>query len=173
MSREEAARLSKVLLAVDGYLQLNMPQEALEELSELPEKCGLHPDILHFKLRVLLSLRRWESAFRISEQAIEIHPSRPDFYFMQACALDQSGHPLQAKEALLCTPTLFHDTDVFHLNLARLEAELGNRDKACRHIHRAMELNKDVRSYIQIDPTLRFYAKEFTPKGKGKPNAKK
>lgn len=160
MNRRLEALLGRALRSADGYLNLDMPDEALEELDALPLVLQEVPDVLHYRIRAMLVKHQWGDALYLSDSVLGSFPDRADFYFMKACALDQGGNPQKAKDVLLETPIFFHDTDIFHLNLARFEAELGNRDTAIEHITRAIEINDQARSIVMGDPTLRACVQE-------------
>jgi len=160
MNRRLEALLGRSLRSAEGYLNLGMPDEAMEELDALPAVLQAIPDVQHYRVRSLLIKHQWSDAFKLTDSVLVDFPERADFYFMKACALDQGGYPQKAKDVLMGIPVFFHDTDIFHLNLARFEAELGNRDTAREHITRAIEINDQARSIVLGDPTLRACVQE-------------
>jgi hypothetical protein len=57
-------------------------------------------------------------------------------------------------------PTIFHVSGMFHFNLARYEAKLGNRRSAREHIALAIELDPAMQARAQNDPGLRLILEE-------------
>lgn len=145
-----------VINATTGYLDLGMPQEAKEELHTLSPQLKQHPTVLPLRIQVALALGQLTEAQKLVNVGLHAFPERAEFYFLKASILQKIGRPRDAKQILLTIPAVFHHTDSFHLNLARFEAELGNKNAARSHLQKALQLNKNLGTVILNDPQFQI-----------------
>jgi hypothetical protein len=78
------------LLAADGYLFLGMPARALAELESIEDSAQHASPVLRARVRVLLHLKRWETANALSEAGVSMYPEENEFTVQRAFALHQS-----------------------------------------------------------------------------------
>jgi len=65
----------RILNAARGFLELDMPEDALEALEDLPStNCRLHPDVIGVRLLILAKLRQWEPGTELIESVTPTHP---------------------------------------------------------------------------------------------------
>ncbi|MDB6154362.1 MAG: hypothetical protein JWL90_2815 [Chthoniobacteraceae bacterium] len=152
--REHTAETQRQLHAADGYLYLNMPQEALEELEaiQLPEQ--RNPDVLLARIRVLLHMHCWSEAEALSQASGIEHPEEEEFTVQRAFALHQMQQSAVADEVLLAAPEWLRRTGILHYNLACYEARLGNLSIARQCVKTAIEINAAMKKNASIDPDL-------------------
>lgn len=150
----QSIEAQRALSAADGYLFLRMPEEALGELSDVPQGELHHPAILLARVRVLLHLNRWAEAEALSRIGADKHPNEDEFTVQQAFALHQLDKGAEAVEVLLSAPDWIRRTGILHYNLACYEARLGDLSTARQCIRAAIQLNAAMKKNAKVDPDL-------------------
>jgi tetratricopeptide (TPR) repeat protein len=145
-------QLQRCLRRSEGYLGLGMLREAWEEIESLPDLLRARPDTLILMTRLLHACGRWRETIELSMVGTDAYPNIFEFYFLRAAACEAKGRPDQAKEVLLNAPRSLRQTDLFHYNLARYEANLGNLDIARRELKQAIRINQKLREAAKADP---------------------
>jgi tetratricopeptide (TPR) repeat protein len=144
----------RALQAADGYLFLNLPEEALAEIQAVRDPEGKEPEVLLAQNRVLLHLGRWKEAERLARRAAESHPDREEFTVQRAFALQQMQKAKEALGVLESAPDWIRRTGILHYNLACYEAQLGNKKAAQECINLAFQMNEAMRKNAKVDPDL-------------------
>ena len=153
-SHSHSAQTEKALHAADGYLYLGMPTEALDELTVVPVPEQTIPSVLLARVRVLLHLKRWKDAEKLSDFGTHSHPDEEEFTVQRAFALHQLDKGDEAVEVLLAAPEWIRRTGILHYNLACYEARLGDVGTAKQCIRAAIELNAAMKKNAKVDPDL-------------------
>jgi tetratricopeptide (TPR) repeat protein len=146
--------LQRALQAVDGYLELGMPEEALQELNSTGVEDQFETATLRARIRVLLHMKRWKDAEVLSEKGISLHPEENEFMVQRAFALHQLRRGDEAAGVLLSAPTWIRRTGILHYNLACYEAKLGDLGLARQCMKAALELNSGFKNNMRTDPDL-------------------
>jgi tetratricopeptide (TPR) repeat protein len=147
--------MQRALLAAEGYLTLGMFREALDSLDEAEAHCDLNdPSVLQMRIRVLLRMRRWKEAERISRLAARAYVDEEEFKVQRAFALRQMQKDEQAMNVLLSLPPWMICCGLAHYNLACYEARLGDREVAVRCIRAAIGINSAFKKAARVDPDL-------------------
>ena len=144
----------KCLLAAQGYSELGMLDEALEELDTLPPKARKHPAALELRLLVRMQAHDWKAALKVSQELCHVAPDRSAGYIHSAFCLHELGHTAEAREVLLQGPEALHSEPTYHYNLACYECRLGNLDLARLHLEKSFALDKKFRDFAKSDPDL-------------------
>ena len=148
------AETQRALRAADGYLYLGLAEEALRELEAIP--AAEHDDsaVLLARIRVLLHLRKWNSAETLSSRGARQHPDEGEFTVQRAFALHQMKRETAAEEALLAAPEWIRRTGILHYNLACYQARLGDLTQARECIDLAIQMNAGIKKNARLDPDL-------------------
>lgn len=152
---EPAPALNWGLSFARGYLELGMIKEAERELDKLSIRYRCYADVLEMRVRVFMAAGKMAKAARLAKSAAKVYPGVAEFYLLAARAYEAMRRPDRAKEVWVSAPSLFHVSGVFHYNLARFEAQLGNPRSAREHIALAIELDPKIRNRVAGDPGLR------------------
>lgn len=144
----------RALFAADGYLFLNLPEEALAEVESIHESDQGDPVVLLVKIRTLLHLRNWSSAETLAHSAEEKHPEEGEFTVQRAFALHQMQKGDEAVEVLLAAPEWIRRTGILHYNLACYEARFGDLTVARQCINTAIQINAAMKRNARTDPDL-------------------
>jgi hypothetical protein len=57
--------LERALLSAQGYLELEMPDEALREIDALPQRDQLREEVLQMRLFIAMLAKQWEQALLV------------------------------------------------------------------------------------------------------------
>ena len=152
--RPQSAETQRALRAADGYLYLGLAREALEELDAIQSAEGDDPAVLLARIRVLLHMKKWNSAETLSSRGAKQHPDEGEFAVQRAFALHQMKKDEAAEAALLAAPEWIRRTGILHYNLACYQARLGDLSQARECIDTAIQINSGIQKNAQLDPDL-------------------
>ena len=144
----------RALSAADGYLFLDLPEEALTELESIDLNDRNDAPVLLARTRVLLHMRRWREAERLALRGAAEHPDQEEFTVQRAFALQQLKRGEQARNVLLAAPEWIRRSGILHYNLACYEAQLGDLNAARHCIGIAISMNAAMRKNAKADPDL-------------------
>jgi len=142
------------LLAVQGYCELGMIQDALDELANLSVKEQQLPTTVELRLIVLMQAHRWKDALASARRLIHIAPEKTTGYIHAAYCLHEIGNTEAARVLLIEGPESLRSEPVFYYNLACYECVLGHHEEDRRHLDRSVQLDKKFRDYAKTDPDL-------------------
>lgn len=144
----------RALLAAQGYLELDMVEEALSELASVPAGENADADLTELRLHILMHGKRWDEALVAAEELLRISPQAVPGYIHGAFALHELGRTAQARDLLLKGPPLLRQNPTFHYNIGCYEAVLGNRESALQSLRESFALDETYRDFAQRDPDL-------------------
>lgn len=153
--------LERNLTAAQGYLELDMPAEALEELDQLPQEFQSHNEILQLRLVILMRLRKWEDALLVCGELQTSFPQLTTGYIHAAFCLHELGRTLEAKKMLLSGPNVLMREPTYHYNLGCYEAVLGNLENARQYLEASFSMDPNFREIAKRDPDLKVLGEEF------------
>ncbi|MFH1066371.1 MAG: hypothetical protein V1746_00465 [bacterium] len=148
------------LSACQGYLQLGMPNEALEELDSLPVSLQKRPETMHLRAWVLMKEKEWTRALEVAENLCKMFPYVPVPFLDAAYCLHELHKTNDAREKLLKGPPELNRYPTFHYNLACYEAKLGLVDSARGHLEKAILMDPHYRREALHDPDLKILQAE-------------
>lgn len=152
--RAHSPETHRALEAADGYLYLGMPTEALEEFGSIPRTERRESSVMLAEIRVLLHLKSWSRAEKLSARGGKLHPGEDEFTVQRVFALHQLEKGEEAFRVLLAAPEWIRRTGILHYNLACYEARLGDLKTARRCIDAAIEINSAIKKNASKDPDL-------------------
>ena len=134
------------LLAAQGWLELDNPSEAGEEIARVSQENLEHPDVLDVRWAVCAAGERWEAGLEIAEKLLRAAPDRASGWLHRAYALRRvkGGGLQQAWEALRPAYDKFPKAEVIPYNLGCYASQMGRLDEAWEWLHKAMEAAGDV-----------------------------
>ncbi|HEY5814387.1 MAG TPA: hypothetical protein VIT23_17240 [Terrimicrobiaceae bacterium] len=143
------------LLAAQGYIELEMPDEALREIDALPPTDQLREETLQIRLFIVMRARRWEQALSLCARLRATSPHGATGFIHGAFCLHEMGRTFEAKELLLQGPSSLLGEPTYHYNLGCYDAVLGNLDAAARHLATSFQMDKKFRQIAKRDPDLK------------------
>lgn len=143
------------MLAAQGYIELEMPEDALAELDGLPPEERLSEPAMQLRLFVLMRGRRWKEAMVVCDEMRRASPEGTTGYIHGAFCLHELGHTAEARQLLLSGPKALLHEPTYHYNLGCYAAVLGDTAEACQHLRRSFEMDSKFREIAKLDPDLR------------------
>ena len=134
------------LQAVEGWLTLGNPREALAEWEKISRKHQHHPDVLNARWQVASALKNWDDALAAAMVLMDVSPNDPTSWIHRSYALRRcrSGGLQQAWDALLPAFQKFPTVSTIPYNIACYAAQMGQTSEAWDWLHRAIESAEDV-----------------------------
>ena len=147
--------LERTLLATQGYIELEMPAEALAELDSLGAKDQQREEVLQLRLFVLMRGRMWSRALSVCEELRKLFPEGSTGYIHGAFCLHELGRTSEARDILLGGPPDLAREATFYYNLACYNAVLGDLTEAAASLRRSFEMDGKFREIAKYDPDLK------------------
>jgi len=147
--------LERSLLAAQGYIELEMPENALAEIDALSAQDQQREDVLQMRLFVLMRSKRWDDALAVCAHLREFSPACSTGYIHGAFCLHEMGRTKDAKDLLLTGPDSLHEEATYHYNLGCYDAVLGNLEEASKHLRASFQIDKKFREIAKYDPDLK------------------
>jgi tetratricopeptide (TPR) repeat protein len=147
--------LERSLLAAQGYIELEMPDEALRELDAISQGDQNREEVLQMRLFVFMRSRQWDDALDICSRLRRESPDCTTGYIHGAFCLHEMGRTLEAKQLLLTGPACLLREPTYHYNLGCYDAVLGNIDEASHHLETSFLMDKKFREIAKYDPDLK------------------
>jgi tetratricopeptide (TPR) repeat protein len=124
-------------LAAEGYLELGMLDDAMQEYERLSARTKQSVEGLTLLVEIHRAAGNAEELEFVAEQLCIIDPDNVDRWIELALALRSIKI---ARELLLKVAERFPDTALVHFHLARFECSLGNLALAKEHLGRSKKL---------------------------------
>ena len=90
--------IERILLAAQGYIELEMPAEALAELDRLSPADRDREEVLQLRLFVMMRGRLWQQAFEVCSRLRQLFPEGSTGYIHGAFCLHEMGRTAEAKK---------------------------------------------------------------------------
>ena len=147
--------LDRTLLAAQGYIELDMPVDALG-----PEYCEVEP-VLQMRLFILMKTRAWDDALALCRRLRELYPDGVAGYIHGAFCLHENGRTAEARDLLLSAPAILEDEATYFYNLACYSAVLGDINAARDYAQTSFAMDEKFREIARLDPDLLSLHKEL------------
>lgn len=145
-------RLQRILREVEGYLELEMPQTALELLNRIQEPGTFRGQQLYLTGEALRSLERYSDAIAPLEQAADLQPSNLRIWLALGWCQKRVGRLDLAIEALERAEEVAPDEAVVPYNLACYWSLAGKKQQALSYLSRAFAIDPEFRERIHEEP---------------------
>jgi predicted Zn-dependent protease len=147
--------IERTLLAAQGYIELEMPGEALRELDELPSADQNSQEVLQVRLFIHMRGRNWREAMRVCDQLRAKDPQQTTGFIHGAFCLHELGQTREAKELLLKGPAALLREATYYYNLGCYDAVLGNLEDAQHALEISFKMDDKFREIAKYDPDLK------------------
>ena len=139
------------LKAAVGWLELGNHDEAGEEIARVSAANLNHPDVLEIRWVICAEGNSWDAASEVAETLVAVAPERASGWVHRAYATRRArtGSLAQAEKLLIEALDKFPKESVIPYNLACYAAQLGRLDEAWDWLHKAMEVEGDVKAIQQ------------------------
>jgi tetratricopeptide (TPR) repeat protein len=143
------------LLSAQGYIELEMLDDALQEIEAIPPKDQSREEVLQMRLFIVMRAKRWEEALSICARLRATNPECVTGYIHGAFCLHEMGLTREARQLLVEGPSSLVVEATYHYNLGCYNAVLGDLDEAARHLETSFEMDKKFREIAKFDPDLK------------------
>ena len=170
----ERVRRAKIQQAVEGYLELGMPRQALGALDRLGDPTDFDARSLHLWGEALRMQERFNEALLPLARAAEVAPGNIHVWLALGWCYkrtDQLELAIESLEkALCCEPT----EALLHYNLACYWSLAGVKQRAMKYLSQALEISPDYIllvddepdfDMIRFDPDFRALCDRSTARG--------
>jgi tetratricopeptide (TPR) repeat protein len=148
-------QVERTLLAAQGYIELDMSDEALRELDSLPPQGQAKREVLQVRLFILMRSRRWRDAMDVCIRLREADPEQTTGYIHGAFCLHELGQTREAKDLLLSGPAGLLGEATYYYNMGCYDAVLGNLEEAQHAIEISFKMDDKFREIAKYDPDLK------------------
>ena len=146
---------ARALRAACGYMELGLPDLAMEELDSLAGPAADDPEVRELRLLILLKAENWEDAVALGRRLCTDAPERGTAWIHTAFACHELGRTVEAKDLLLAAPSHVREDPLFHYNLGCYLAVLGEPREAEVSLSLAFRRDPALKRYARTDPDLR------------------
>lgn len=150
--------LERSLLAAQGYIELEMYDEALRELDEVSPELRVREETLHMRLFIVMRCRRWNEALKVCDALRASNSDLTTGYIHGAFCLHELGRTEEAKAMLLSGPATLLREATYYYNLGCYDAVLGNVEDAQHALLISFRMDDKFREIAKHDPDLRAVA---------------
>lgn len=143
------------LEATEGYLQLEMPEDALAELHNTPKEKQGTERYKELLLATQMMLEHWTPAAETARELCKINIKEKSYFIHAAFCLHEIGNTLEALRQLLMGPPVLLGDPLYHYNLACYHSVLGNLKDAQGCLNQAFKLDPDLEELAPKDKDLK------------------
>ena len=145
---------ARYLVAAEGYIDLEMYQEAQAELLSVDLGDQELEEGLVLQLCVFAGLHQWKQAHRLATSLAQQEPDNPQWAIWSASAACRLESVDAAKRILLRALVSHPDNANIHYNLSCYETRLQHFRRAQRHLARAIQLDPRFKALAMDDVDL-------------------
>jgi predicted Zn-dependent protease len=142
------------LRVAEGFLELGLTDEALDEIRALPTELHGQREVLELKLAVQMQSGSWNPASETARLLCLQAADEPSFFISAAYCLHETGDTLAARDWLMRGPKALHTMPVFHYNLACYLWTLGEAARARTHLKQAISMDGSLLEEARQDRDL-------------------
>ena len=145
----------RLLTAAEGFLELDMPLDANDEIESIDPEVRHVPEVLAVRVGIYRALEAWPLMQTVAKQLALHAPDEADWMVAWAYATRRTDSLEAARLILVNAVERLPGVAVFHFNLACYAAQLGELDCSKVYLSRAIELQPGLRLRALEDEDLR------------------
>lgn len=151
-SKEDRIRRMKVQHQAEGYLELGLPQQALDALDRLGSSGTADARTLHLQGEALRSLERYADAIVPLRKVAELEPENVQVLLALGWCHKRTGRIDLAIGALDAALAADGDDPLIRYNLACYYSVAGHKRGALAYLEQALALDPNYRLLIDHEP---------------------
>jgi tetratricopeptide (TPR) repeat protein len=144
-------RCKRIIREAEGYLELGLPQHALDALDRMTDPGTFKGARLWLMGEALRSQERFAEAAEVLEQAIELSPSKIEVYLGLGWCYKRTNRLSEAIRALERARDADPDQAIVHYNLACYHSLASHKHDAIECLSRALILVPNYRDMISAE----------------------
>jgi predicted Zn-dependent protease len=141
-------------VAAQGYVELDLHDEARRELLPLPPDQQNRVDVIEIRVLCHMHEQQWTEALKLSQKLCRLQPDEPGGFIHAAFCLHELGRTEEALDLLSRGPSSLRTKPVYYYNLGCYLARLGQEEKALQLLKQSFEMDGDLRRDARRDPDL-------------------
>ncbi len=145
-------RLQRMLREAEGYLELNMPRQALEILDRIDHPGTFRAQLLYLKGEAQRALEKYTEALPYLVESVDLAPSNIHAWLALGWCYKRIGQLPQAIESLLRAREIDATEPVIEYNLACYYSLQQAIPQALAHLARAIDQNPAYRDMVGAEP---------------------
>lgn len=142
------------IVAAQGYVELDLHDEARRELLHLPPDQQNRVDVIEIRVLCHMHEQQWAEALKLSQKLCRLQPDEPGGFIHAAFCLHELGRTEEALDLLSRGPSSLRTKPVYYYNLGCYLARLGQEEKALQLLKQSFEMDGDLRRDARRDPDL-------------------
>ena len=146
--------LERQLRAVEGYLELGLPEEAREELAAVAPEHGAEQRVLTLRVFVYQALSDWPQMATAAAALCQACPEEAQWQISFAYATRRAHNIEAARAVLRAAQGRFPEEALIPYNLACYECQLGRLEEARGYLREAFRLEQACREMALRDADL-------------------
>lgn len=152
MSAGNRVRIQRAFKEVEGYLELSMPQKALDLLARISDPGTFRGQKLYLTGEALRALNRHADAISALEEAADLLPSNIHVWLALGWCRKRTGRLDLAIDALERAEEVSPEEAIVHYNLACYWSLAGRKHRSLAYLSRAISLDSNFRDLLIDEP---------------------
>ena len=152
VSSKNRIRRRKIQCEAEGYLELGLPQQALDALARLGDPVGFDPHTLYLWGQALRELERYPEAVVSLQRVVEAAPESIHVWLALGWCYKRTARLDMAIDALDKALALKPAEALVHYNLACYWSLAGDKGRALAYLERALAIDSDYARLIDDEP---------------------
>ncbi len=149
---EKQIRRSRALLRAEGYLELGLPERALQALARIDDDYRDDAPALHLRGEALRALERYEEALEPLAKAASAAPGNIHVWLALAWCYKRTDRLPLAIDAMRQALEADPAEALLHYNLACYLSLTGSRDEALECLAQSLAIDAKYRDLIDDEP---------------------
>ena len=149
MAVRNRIRLRQIQTQAEGYLELEMPQHALDVLARLGDPANFNSQALHLWGEALQKMGRYGEALIPLARGAKIAPENIHIHLALGWCHKRAGDIDLAIEALEEALAVDHGEAIVHYNLSCYLCLVGDKTRALYHLAEALAIDPEYRNLAE------------------------
>lgn len=145
----------RLMVAAEGYLQLQMAEDALLELEKLEGREAHSLRSLELQLAAVMMQGDWSVGAKIAMQLCRMSPQQTSYFLHAGYCLHECGDTLLARSVLESGPISLQNEALYHYNMGCYCAVLGELEPARDFVLKSFEMDPALRQQAEHDADLK------------------
>lgn len=152
MKARDRIRLKQLERHAEGYLELDMPEHALDALDRMGDAIRSSPHALYLCGEALRELKRYGQAIKPLRRAARAEPDNTHVWLALGWCYKRTGQIAMAVRAMDRAVEAEPENALVHYNLACYLSLAGDKDRALAHLSQAFALETRYRLLVHDEP---------------------
>jgi tetratricopeptide (TPR) repeat protein len=148
VSGSNRVRSQRILREADGYLELGLPQQALNSLDRMKEPTTFKGQKLYLTGEAFRAMQRYSEASDVLEESADLSPSNIQVWLALGWCYKRTGRLERAISALERAHEIAPQEPIIYYNLACYYSLTAQKQRALDYLSQALAMQPDYRDMI-------------------------